>query len=133
MARTRVEVIVKEGKVNVVPDAGPLALGLTRRNRPRLGSAQQPLKVPAVDASRATAWRVGSIEFDSMTLEEVVTEVNRYTDVPLVIEGPALKSQLISGRVRVGDIETFRFIRRERFDIDSVPRGAVIALSSRPS
>lgn len=87
MARTWVEVIVKEGKVNVVSDAGPLALlsqkvGLTRRNRLRLGSAQQPLKVPAVDASRATDWRVGSIEFDSMTLEEVVAEVNRYTDVP---------------------------------------------------
>ncbi len=67
-----------------------------------------------------------------MTLDEVVTEVNRYTDTRLVIGDGTLKSQRIFGRVRVGDIDTMRFILRERFDINSVERDGFIELSRQP-
>ncbi len=103
----KLEVIVKEGTVNVIPDIS---------------------RVTAADAG-LTAWRTGSLEFDGMTLDDVVTEVNRYTDTRLVIGHDSLKSQRISGRVRVGDIDTIRFILRERFDIDSVERDGIIRLS----
>ena len=132
----QVEVVVKEGRVNIVPDTGPLGViaakvELTRGNQAQMESGSHQVAVASVDADRLTAWRTGSLEFDGMTLDEVVTEVNRYTDTRLVIGDDTLKSQRISGRVRVGDIETIRFILRERFDIESVERDGVIRLSRR--
>ena len=130
----QVEVVVKEGRVNIVPDTGPLGViaakvELTRGNQAQMESGSHQVAVASVDADRLTAWRTGSLEFDGMTLDDVVTEVNRYTDTRLVIGHDSLKSQRISGRVRVGDIDTIRFILRERFDIDSVERDGIIRLS----
>lgn len=127
---------MKEGRVNIVPDTGPLGLiaakvELTPGNRGRVAATSRDVKVAVVDAERLTAWRTGSLEFDGMTLDEVVTEVNRYTDKPLVIADERIKGQTVSGRVRVGDIDTVRFILRERFDIESADVDGAIRLSRR--
>jgi transmembrane sensor len=135
-AADRVEVVVKEGRVSVVPDTGPLAMimpkvELTPGNRLRLDPTNR-LKVASVDVNEAIAWRNGSIAFDNITLDEVVAEVNRYTDKPLRIDDARLKSHLISGRVRVGDVETLLSILKEQFGIESASREGQIVLTARP-
>ncbi len=72
-----------------------------------------------VNPERLTIWRTGMIKFDAVALEDVIEDVNRYTDKPLVIANEALRELPISGRFRVGDTESVRFLLRERFDVES--------------
>ena len=76
-----------------------------------------------MDANRATAWRAGILDIDGMTLEEVVTEVNRYVPAPFVIEDESIRRLQLSGRIRLGDTESIRFMLRERLNVESVPQG----------
>lgn len=133
-AGDRTEVVVTEGRVNVVPDAGFLSslmpkVEVTPGHRLRLAGKDQ-LKVAAVDASQATAWRTGSIAFDNTSLEEVVAEVNRYASTQVVVEDPRLKVRVLSGRVRIGDLETFLSLLRVQFGIEAVERNGKIALTA---
>lgn len=141
--RTRpndVEVIVKEGKVNVVRAGSTLSparllspssnarVELAPGNRLRLAADSKPAQIAAVDASRATAWRSGILDIDAMSLEEVVAEVNRYVPAPFVIEDDSIRRLQFSGRFRLGDSEAIRFMLRERLGIESEPRNDTIAL-----
>jgi transmembrane sensor len=84
--------------------------------------------VAQVNPERITAWRTGMIKFDSVALEDVIEDVNRYTDKPLVIANDSLRRLPISGRFRVGDTESVRFLLRERFDVESSVEGERIVL-----
>ena len=53
---------------------------------------------------RNEAWRKGLLLFTGDSLEEVVTEISRYTPVSIEIENPELKSIRIGGQFRVGDV-----------------------------
>jgi transmembrane sensor len=133
-AADRTDVVVTEGRVNVVPNAGFLAslmpkVELTPGHRLRLARDNQ-LKVSAVDAAQATAWRTGSIAFDNTSLEEVVAEVNRYASTQVVVEDPRLKARVLSGRVRIGDLETFLSLLKVQFGIEAVERNGTIALTA---
>ena len=64
-------------------------------------------KVQHIDAEtlkRHDAWRKGLLLFAGDTLEEVVTEISRYTTVSIEITDPALKEIRIGGQFRVGDL-----------------------------
>lgn len=119
------EVVVRQGKVNVVPDStvAPTAsvprVELTPGNRLRVNTSDNQVVVAQVDPERLTAWRTGMIKFDSIALSEVIEDVNRYTDKPMVIANDSLRALPISGRFRVGDTESVRFLLRERFDVQS--------------
>lgn len=119
------EVVVRQGKVNVVPDStvAPTAsvprVELTPGNRLRVNTSDNQVVVAQVDPERLTAWRTGMIKFDSIALSEVIEDVNRYTDKPMVIANDSLRGLPISGRFRVGDTESVRFLLRERFDVQS--------------
>lgn len=141
--RTRtdsVEVIVKEGKVNVVRAESAISparllsssaerrVELTPGYHLRLAAAAKPPQIVAVDATRATAWRSGILDIDAMTLEEVVAEVNRYVPAPFLIEDDSIRRLQLSGRFRLADTESIRFMLRERLGVESIPRGDTIAL-----
>jgi transmembrane sensor len=58
------------------------------------------LSVTAADASeleRRDAWRFGKIEMNGMTVEEAVSELNRYNQEKIVISDPTLTSLLLGG------------------------------------
>jgi ferric-dicitrate binding protein FerR (iron transport regulator) len=57
--------------------------------------------------------------------------VNRYAEIPLVIQDDRLRSHLLSGRVRAGDVETFLAILREQFAIEATSSEGRIALRTR--
>ena len=140
--RTRpdaVEVIVKEGRVDVVrtekaltparliSPAAEKTVGLVPDTHLRMALASPP-QVATVDANRATAWRSGILDIDAMTLEDVVAEVNRYVRTPFVIEDDSIRRLQLSGRFRLADTESIRFMLRERLGVESVPRGDSVAL-----
>ena len=131
----KLEVTVKEGTVNVIPQATKSAeaverVELTRGSRLRWDPEQKLVKVATIDPDRSLAWRTGMIEFDHTTLEEAVAELNRYAPKPLVIEDPALRSIELSGGFRVGDIGAVLFTLRERFEIKAVERDGRVVLTA---
>jgi transmembrane sensor len=77
------------------------------------------LEVASVDEDRLTAWRSGSLEFDSIRLDEAITDVNRFARKPLAIGDNKLRDIRISGRFLVGDTDGLLFSLRERFGIQA--------------
>ncbi len=137
----RVEVIVREGVVDVLPDvtrpmgdaAVPMTVSLSPGKRLQFAAASSRLDVSAVNAERATEWRSGVIRFEAATLEQMVDEMNRYVAKPLVIEDESLRALEVSGRFRVGDTQGLLFALRERFAIEAVEDRDSIQLRATPS
>jgi transmembrane sensor len=122
----RLHVVVKEGKVEVVPDSarvagpGPTKVQLTPGKRLTYDEPQNVVRIANVDTDRSLIWRSGVIDFDSATLEEVLSEANRYGVKPLVIEDSRLRDLRVSGRFRAGDIDALAFALKERFGVETV-------------
>lgn len=101
------------------PAASVPRVELTPGSSLRVNSSDNQVVVAQVDAERLTSWRTGMIKFDSVALSDVIEDVNRYADKPLVIANEALRALPISGRFRVGDTESVRYLLRERFAVES--------------
>lgn len=119
----KVEVVVREGVVDVVPEARK-ALGeagerveLNRGNRLRYDGSQKLVRVAVVDPDRVLVWRAGMIEFEETTLDQAVAELNRYSTKPLSIGDDSLREVRFSGGFRVGDVQAVLFALKERFGI----------------
>ena len=130
------EVVVTEGKVQVVregaasmvgPDSGPIVL--TPGDSAKIVAAEPAVQVASIDVARATAWTAGNVEFDEATLADVIRDVNRYTSKEFVIDDPSLNEIRLSGRFRVGDIESVKSALKNRFEIVPFDDGNVIRLS----
>ncbi len=124
----KLEVVVKEGTVNVIPDTTRAAAAesdkveLVPGNRLNYDNTKRLVKVAVVDPERTLLWRKGMIELDSTPLEDAVEEVNRYAVTPIAIEDPRLAGIRVSGGFKVGDTEAFLFALKDRFDV-SIERG----------
>jgi transmembrane sensor len=121
------DVIVSEGKVEVVPDiraqspSAPAKVELIPGNAMRFDRLENYVKVTAVDPERATSWRTGSIRFDGATVEEVIAEVNRYAKTPFVLaDDSRVRDIRLSGTFKVGDMESVRFVLRDGYGLDAV-------------
>ena len=79
-------------------------------------------EVISVDVNRVTAWQRGVMDFDALTLPEVVAELNRYSDIPVLIADPALNDTRVSGVFAIGDTETLLLALETGFGIDARPR-----------
>ena len=130
-----VTVTLLEGRVEVIPTS----------DRPSLPTAEQPAwkkelapgeqltlaieqpvtpEVTSVDVDRVTAWQRGMMDFDALTLPQVVAELNRYSDTPVLIADPSLNNTRVSGVFAIGDTETLLLALETGFDIDARPRPA---------
>ena len=130
----RLDVIVMEGKVEVVPDAPLVAdaqrVQLTPGNRVQLELANHTIQVASVDVSRAMAWRTGEIEFRGESLETVIAELNRYTGKPMRIEDDALRQVRVSGLFRVADTQSVRFLLQESLGVELHERDREIGITA---
>ena len=128
------DVIVSEGKVEVLPDPSrisasvPAKVELVPGNALQFDPAAQRVRIAAVDPERATAWRSGTIDFENATLEEMIAEVNRYTAVPFAIADDRIRALRLSGTFRVGDAESVRFALRDGFGIEAASNGNRVEL-----
>lgn len=64
-------------------------------------------KLQATDAKRETSWTTGQLIFLRQPLGEVADELNRYSDVKIVIDDAALSALPITGTFRPGDNRGF--------------------------
>jgi transmembrane sensor len=67
-----------------------------------------------VDVSQATAWRQGRLVFSEATLEEIVSEFNRYNERQILLVGDAHRGRRYSGVFDAIDPRSFlEYLRRD--------------------
>ena len=64
------------------------------------------------------SWTEQRLIFQSEPLEQVLREVERYTTVKFTILDENLKSQVLTGRFRTGDVDTLLLVLKENFSIN---------------
>ncbi len=107
-----VAVVVNEGRVEVRPAITPAAQAPARALAAgqRMSTANQDYAITTVSAEQLSselAWREGAIIFDGQRLADAIVEVERYTDVRIIVSDPATAALRVGGRFRTGDVQEF--------------------------
>lgn len=84
------------------------------------------------DLEKITAWRRGQVALDRTRLVDAVSEMNRYSQVRLGVEGSAAGEVRISGVFRAGDSLFFAQAIAETYHLEVVRRDGEIILSGNP-
>lgn len=99
-----VEVLVREGEVEVDSPQGPLAPVRLRANMKLVAAASAvPVSVEPAEIHRELAWREGRIAFEGETLSQAAEQFARYSDTRIVIVDPALAEERITGLFQAND------------------------------
>jgi transmembrane sensor len=80
---------------------------LALRGGERLRISGERLVRDRPNLSALLAWQRGQIVFDNSTLAQAAVDLNRYSDMKLVVEDPVVASWLVSGVFPVGDNRAF--------------------------
>ena len=64
------------------------------------------------------AWREGMLVFSGETLEQVVSEINRYSTVSIEITDPEVSKIRIGGRFKVGDVDNMLNVLEANFGLE---------------
>ena len=64
------------------------------------------------------SWREGQLTFAGETLDDVITEISRYTNTEVVIIDPEISNIKIGGRFKVGEIEALLEVLQASFDVE---------------
>lgn len=132
------EVAVLEGHVRVDQgsDAAPTAaigqadeVNLLAGDEARFSSSGTGARVQRnAQVARKAAWRDGKIYLERAVLGAALDEINRYTDIKLVLEDEKARNLSISGVFRTGDIDSVLFSVRELYQLQARRQGDVIVL-----
>ncbi|KQZ76485.1 hypothetical protein ASE06_07260 [Sphingopyxis sp. Root214] len=126
-----IEVTVEEGVVAVGDGANASAQPrYIRRNEQFVAAETGPRKVvlDAADVERRTAWRKGLLVFDGQQLGAAAAEVNRYSDLRVVIEDPTLARAEFMGIFKLGDARAFAGAAARAFNGEVIRRGDELIL-----
>jgi transmembrane sensor len=139
------ELTVTEGEVKVL-DAPPKIPTSPARRRDAItygeatvGVSETALVEPGfqfithidrTEVEQRLAWQRGILVFEDRALEDVLSEMERYTHVRFVLRDPALSTIRVTGIVRIGDVGALRRTLRKQFAIFSRPdtRGRVVLM-----
>jgi ferric-dicitrate binding protein FerR (iron transport regulator) len=64
-------------------------------------------------------------------LEDVIAELNRYAAAPMVIEDDALRGLRVSGRFKVADQQSIRFMLHETLGVQFTARDDKVSLTAK--
>lgn len=79
---------------------------------------------------RLVAWQRGEVVFDAMSLKDAAAEMNRYSNVKLVLNETAeLGEHRISGAYRTGNTVAFADAVAKLYGLSVSRRGDVVMLS----
>lgn len=81
------------------------------------------------DANANLAWREGLLEFNNTPLITAIDEINRYNNLKIILDDPALGQQTLVGSFRSNDPERFASAVREMFDARITKDKGVIRIS----
>jgi transmembrane sensor len=146
----RIAVTLVEGKVTVAPAGETVAskaggspsqparpagatdqLTLSPGQRVTFAGRDAPkLDQPSLEG--VTAWQRGQVVLDHTPLADAVAEMNRYSDIKLMIEDPAARRAEVTGIFRTGDSEYFAQAVSETYHLRVASRGREIMLSGSP-
>jgi transmembrane sensor len=127
----RVEVVLLEGRVSVDRTHPALLEKLMKRStrvelRPGqrlVAAAGEAPAVTTTNAAHATSWREGWIIFEDQTVERAVSELNRYSDRPIVVADDAVNHMRFSGVFKIGQPDRFGAVIQELLPL-SAQQGA---------
>jgi len=126
---SRVEVVLLEGRVSVNPvDHSlldtvvhpPTHVDLTPGQRLVAKAGTVPV-VTSTDAARATSWREGWIVFEDEALGQVMGELNRYSDKPIITTDETVRQLHLSGVFRLGEPDRFGAVIQELLPVTARP------------
>lgn len=136
---TAVTITVLEGRVAV--QQNDLARNLVERQPPALGAGQKLSYSPAGliseiepgDIRRIRNWQLGKLDLENASLISAIEEMNRYSEVKLVIGDDRLNRYRISGVFNLGDVDSVVAGLTATYPIDAVRRGNRIVLLAAAS
>ncbi len=129
-----VELTVTEGKVKVLhvpsrlPDTPAKLRDEIMHGETTVGAHETALVEPGFQSVRKLvpgevearlAWQRGMVIFQGEPLEQVLAEVDRYTNTKFVLADEALRNVRVGGYFRAGDVDGLLVALRENFLIDS--------------
>ncbi len=88
-------------------------------------------EIPTPQLERRLAWRQGMLSFDGETLEEVVVQVSRYTNIEFVIADPDLRALQVGGYFKSTDVTALTDLLDTAFQVDVRRDGQKIHLTRR--
>jgi transmembrane sensor len=130
-------VTLVEGKVKVMPVAPAIELPATEQATvlipgQRLTVARgRSSKIDHPTMESVTAWRQGVIAMDRMPLTVAVAEMNRYSEIPLAIDGLEASSIEVSGVFKAGDSLEFAHALARSHGLHAAEDANRIVLSKR--
>jgi len=68
-------------------------------------SIKSQKKVSQNKLSQTLAWKQGIIIFHGESLEQAISEINRYTDIQLIITDPSIQNMRIGGHFKIDDLD----------------------------
>ncbi len=126
---TALVVTVKEGSVEVMPlSEQAAAQGVADRVVETLSPGEQLSYSPTKGVKRRTLaqvdtefqWVAGNLVFNEDNLEDVVSEISRYTQHDIVLQSHELKKIKVNAVFRVGELETFMKALKFTLGIDII-------------
>ena len=105
-----VDVLVREGVVDVADVEGQMAPTRLQANSRARATSEHGIRIEPVDAQdvvRQLAWREGMLSFNGDTLSTAVAQFRRYSDTPILIDDPRVGSRRIVGLYSASDPHGF--------------------------
>jgi transmembrane sensor len=129
-----VEVTVTEGTVDVMraEDAKNVTIRRAHHNEEVIAQPAQPIEVePLSDAviARRLAWQEGRLIFEGERLAAAVSEVNRYSNVTVVIDEAQLAEKAFIGTFKIGDARGFAHAAAAALDLRVIEQGQTLHLT----
>lgn len=85
-------------------------------------------RILEVDPALVTGWQSGMIPFRDVTLAEAIAELNRYSDIRLVVTDPILAEERLSGVFPAGKPEVFAESLRQFLPVEADRSGDEILI-----
>jgi len=124
-AAGHVRVTVTEGaiRVSATQTAGNPPIEAQAGQRVEYSVADRRLAVSGADLQVATAWRSGVLKFVDEPLQNVVADLNRYTERKIVVEDAVLDTLPYTGTVFAGRIDQWLIALQDAFPLYVEPDG----------
>lgn len=102
------EPIVSNGKTDTAPAYKPVGLARAGENvtiNPGDNKLPDIQPIDTQELSRKLAWHHGMLRFSGDSLQDVVAEISRYTDLNIKIVDPSISQMRIGGFFKVGETD----------------------------
>jgi transmembrane sensor len=129
----RVSITLLEGAVGIATagDGGARSLRLVPGQTAHYAPQTRSWTVEATDAAALTSWSQGFHVFGATPLREALAEINRYSDVKLVLTDPALGDLALSGSFKLGDGRAVSEALPHALPVKAREQGGEIVISRR--